>query len=396
MARVGVYGGSFNPPHVGHVRAVQDAKRYLRLDAVLVIPAAIPPHKALAEGSPDGDTRLRLTELAFGGLDGFSVSDLELRREGASYTVDTLRQLRQERPEDELVLLMGTDMLLSFDSWREPGEICKMAELACFSRYEDADMQAALVKKELLLEQQFGTEVTLVPNDCVEISSTEIRRLLFFGCTGTYLQPAVQEEIRKLGLYGTAENCRNLPFAELKAASLRLHKEKRVPHVLGCEELASVLAERYGVDAEAARRAAILHDVTKALTAPQQLEFCRQYGIELTEFEKEQTQLLHAITAAKAAECLFGESPAVCSAIRWHTTGKADMTRLEKIIYIADMVEKTRCYPGVDAIREALSRDLDTGVMQGLERTIRHLQENGCAVAPESLQALRFLRAERM
>ena len=392
MARIGIYGGSFNPPHIGHVQAAKDAKAFLELDEVLVIPAAIPPHKALAEGSPDAKTRFRLAELAFCKEDGFSVSDLELCRQGASYTVDTLRQLHAERPGDTLVLLMGTDMLLSFPTWREPEAICKLAELACFSRYRDEAAAEQMRQQETALEEQFGTPVTLVPNDCVEISSTEVRRLLFFGCAGAYLPTEVLRKIEEEGLYGVGEPCRNLPFEELKETCLRLHKEKRVPHVLGCVELAEKLAAQYGENAESARRAAILHDVTKALTYEQQIEYCRVWSVPLSESDRSQPQLLHAITAADAARRIFGESEAVCSAIRWHTTGKADMTRLEKIVYIADMVEKTRSYPGVAAIREALRRDLDEGVRQGLGRTIEHLEERGLAVSPESQEALCFLR----
>ena len=120
MVNIGIYGGSFNPPHKGHMLAAAQCRAALGLERVIVIPAAVPPHKALADGSPDAQTRLALTKLAVRGLDGFEVSDMELRREGPSYTVDTLRQLAAEHPDDTLWLMMGTDMFLSFSSWREP------------------------------------------------------------------------------------------------------------------------------------------------------------------------------------------------------------------------------------------------------------------------------------
>ena len=114
MARIGVYGGSFNPPHLGHIFAARKERQLLGLDKVLLIPAAIPPHKAVAEGSPDGETRLALTKLAIAGEAGMEVSRIELDRPGPSYTVDTLRTLRECYPQDALYLLMGTDMFLSF------------------------------------------------------------------------------------------------------------------------------------------------------------------------------------------------------------------------------------------------------------------------------------------
>ena len=126
MRRIGIYGGSFNPPHLGHVLAARNARALLQLGEILFIPAAIPPHKAVAGGSPDGETRLALTELAIAGEPGMSVSRIELDRPGPSYTVDTLRALRESYGQDELFLLMGTDMFLSFFQWREPEAIAKL------------------------------------------------------------------------------------------------------------------------------------------------------------------------------------------------------------------------------------------------------------------------------
>ena len=134
MARIGVYGGSFNPPHLGHIFAARKAQQLLGLDKVLLIPAAIPPHKAVAEGSPDGETRLALTKLAIAGEAGMEVSRIELDRPGPSYTVDTLRTLRECYPQDALYLLMGTDMFLSFFQWRDPEHIARLAVPVCMAR----------------------------------------------------------------------------------------------------------------------------------------------------------------------------------------------------------------------------------------------------------------------
>lgn len=134
MARIGIYGGSFNPPHLGHIFAARKARQLLGLDKILLIPAAIPPHKAVAEGSPDGETRFALTQLAIAGETGMEVSRIELDRPGPSYTVDTLRELRESYPQDELYLLMGTDMFLSFFQWREPEAIAALAVPVCMAR----------------------------------------------------------------------------------------------------------------------------------------------------------------------------------------------------------------------------------------------------------------------
>lgn len=228
MANIGIYGGSFNPPHKGHMLAAAQCRAALGLERVIVIPAAVPPHKALADGSPDAQTRLALTKLAVRGLDGFEVSDLELRREGPSYTVDTLRQLSTQHPDDTLWLMMGTDMFLSFASWREPEQIAHLAQIVCFARTAvNADLKEKLEAQAALLRAKFGAEVTLLHNEFLDISSTEARRLLFFGLADEVLQPEVLAYIRQNGLYGLGRNYRALPFDELKAVSLSLHKASR-------------------------------------------------------------------------------------------------------------------------------------------------------------------------
>ena len=134
MARIGIYGGSFNPPHLGHILAAREFQRALKLDVLLLIPASIPPHKVLPVGSPDGQTRMRMLELAAAELPFAQIDDLELRREGASYTVQTLQTLRERYPADELFLCVGTDMFLSFDSWYQPAKICELATIAMAHR----------------------------------------------------------------------------------------------------------------------------------------------------------------------------------------------------------------------------------------------------------------------
>ena len=174
-----------------------------------------------------------------------------------------------------------------------------------------------------------------------------------------------------------------------------LYKLQRWIHAEGCSRTAAALARKYGADETAAARAGILHDMTKALTPEQQAQFCRRYALEITQDEQISPELLHAKTAAYAAEHIFGEAPEICGAIRWHTTGRPDMTTLEKIIYIADYVEPTRDFPGVDALREAVWRDLDEGVLLGLEQTLRLLESQGRSVCSASHAARDYLVRER-
>lgn len=392
MARIGIYGGSFNPPHLGHIRAAQETRRRLRLDRVILIPDAVPPHKTLAAGSPDAKTRLALVRLAVEGCEGLEVSDIELRRDGPSYTVDTLRQLHTQYPQDELFLLMGTDMFLTFDQWRGPDAIAQMAALVCMYRTEKSGALAAeLQEKAQLLRRTLCARVEFAENDALELSSTQARRLIFFGCGAQCVPQAVFREIERLGLYGLGGSRCGLSLEALMEVCRPLYKPKRWLHALGCSETAAQLARRYGAAAADARRAGILHDVTKALTDAEQIALCEQFAIAVTPSERESPWLLHAKTAAWAAEHIFGEEPELCSAIRWHTTGRANMTTLEKIVYIADYTEPNRSFPGLEDVRDALERDLDEGVLLGLETSIRHLQAQGRPVEQASVKAREFL-----
>lgn len=244
MARIGIYGGSFNPPHLGHIFAARKARQLLGLDKILLIPAAIPPHKAVAEGSPDGETRFALTQLAIAGETGMEVSRIELDRPGPSYTVDTLRKLRESYPQDELYLLMGTDMFLSFFQWREPEAIAALAVPVCMARVRaDAALSAQLLAQQEKMEAVFGVRPIVLQNDCLEISSTEARRLLFFGIADEVLHPDVLAMIERERLYGVGGAYHALPFADLRRVSLSLHKEKRRAHAQGVSDTAVLLAK---------------------------------------------------------------------------------------------------------------------------------------------------------
>lgn len=393
MARIGIYGGSFNPPHLGHILAAKEFQRKLELDLLLLIPAAVPPHKELPEGSADAKTRVELLRLAAKELPFAQIDELELGREGASYTVDTLRALRVKYPEDTLYLCMGTDMFRTFASWYQPEEICKMAQIAMAHRVS-ADRQELSALAEQF-ETTFHQSPVFIENDFLDISSTHVRRLLVLGGADTFVQPAVLEKICAEGLYGTKKNRKNLPFEELKQESLRLHKKKRVAHVIGCSETARELALIHGADPVDAERAGILHDITKALTGADQLRLCERYGIIISEFDRNHTKLLHAVTGSAVARYVFGENEAVCQAIRWHTSGRADMTTLEKIIYIADYMEPNRDFPGVEELRRLAHTDLDAALLMGLEMAADHLREQGAQMCPESLEALEFLTREK-
>ena len=386
MERIGIYGGSFNPPHIGHIQAAKQAVEVLNLDKLLVIPAGIAPHKDMPDNTPTPRHRLDMLRLTLADCPEIEVSDLEVNREGPSYTWETIQHLKEMYPEACLILFMGTDMFLSIDSWKNPEFILENATLGVFYRGNKGEAQAIEAKKAELEAQ--GAKVELVQNVVIPISSTQMRRLLAFRCAGAFLPEGVLDYIREHRLYDTRADWKNLPMDKLEQVVISLLKPNRVAHVLGCRDTAVELAKHWGADVTDAARAGILHDITKAIDGPLQLTLCEAYGKILSDFSRRYPKTLHALTGSLVAKRIFGENDAVVSAIEHHTTGKADMNLLEKIIYVADYMEPNRDFPGVEKLRELAFSDIDAALKLGLEMTLEHLKRQGAEVSPASRDAL--------
>ena len=389
MERIGIYGGTFNPPHIGHIQAARQAVSALDLGKVLLIPDRIAPHKAMPSNSATGEQRLEMLRIATEGSPKLEVSDIELRREGVSYTWQTVEQLKEQYPQAQLVLMMGSDMFLSFHTWKHPEKILENASLAVFYRGDKQEREKVHAYREAMLRKGFRVE--LVENDVISISSTQMRRLLAFRCAGEFLPDGVLDYIRKFRLYDTRADWKNLSMEELEKVVVSLLNPNRVAHVLGCRDTAVELAKHWGADVNDAARAGILHDITKAIDGPLQLTLCEAYGKILSAFSRKYPKTLHALTGSLVAERIFGENEAVVSAIAHHTTGKADMNLLETIIYVADYMEPNRDFPGVEGLRELAFTDIRAALKLGLEMTLEHLNRQGNEVSPESREALAWL-----
>ena len=392
MERIGIYGGTFNPPHVGHIAAARQAMKLLRLDKLLLIPDRIAPHKSMPEGSPSPEQRLQMLKIAAADIPLAEVLDLELRREGPSYTYLTVEALKKQYPQAQLVLIMGTDMFLSFQSWRNWQWLMQNVTLAVLYRGQKGERAAIREKRAEFCT--LGAQVELVENQVTTISSTDLRRMLAFQCAASFLPEGVLEYIQQQKLYEACEDLHQLPMEKLEQTVVRLLKPGRVAHVLGCRDTAVELAKHWGADPTDAARAGILHDITKALDGPLQLTLCREHGIILDVFSKENTKTLHALTGSVVAQRIFGENEAVVTAIRYHTTGRAAMSLLEKIIYVADYMEPNRDFPGVEELRRLAFSDLDGAVRLGLEMTVSILRANGAQISAASLDALEYLNGK--
>jgi nicotinate-nucleotide adenylyltransferase len=180
--RVGIFGGTFDPPHIGHLIAAQDALDVLSLDSVVFIPARVPPHKQ-HENVTEAAVRLRMIQAAAAHDARFEVSDAEVRRNGPSYTVDTLRDLHEKRPNDELFLLLGVDQVQEFSTWRGPQEILRLARLAMLERAGVEHLDAGDIVHQT------------VPVTRVDVYSKLVRERVAAGRSIRYLVPESVEKI---------------------------------------------------------------------------------------------------------------------------------------------------------------------------------------------------------
>ena len=201
MASVGILGGTFNPPHIGHLVCAQEARAQLGLDRVVLMPVHTPPHKE-ARDDPGPDVRLALCQAAVTGDDELEVSPLEIERGGPSYTVDTLRALHGSREEDDLTFIVGGDMASSLPSWREPEAVLKLARVAVAEREEHRRQEIA---ERLGVLQGADERVVFFTMPRLDISSSDVRRRIAEGRPIRWLVPGeVVDEIERRGLYGAA------------------------------------------------------------------------------------------------------------------------------------------------------------------------------------------------
>ncbi len=383
--RIAIYGGSFNPPHLGHAAAAKAAAEWLQPDKMLIIPDYEAPHKDMAAGSPDPEQRFDMCRLAFRDIPNAEISDIEIKRGGKSYTSDTLRQLMELYPGAELVLCVGTDMLFSFERWYNARWMLENIHIAAFPREDD---DTALIETTAeSYRREYGSTVSVIDMEPIPAASSDIRQLLERREGRELLDEKVYSYIIANRLYGAKAD-----FDWLRREAYAMLKPKRIAHVMCCEQEAVKLAKRWGADVEKAAEAAILHDITKKLEMDEQLLLCREYGIINDEVENVSLKLLHAKTGAEIAKARFGAEGDVYEAIRWHTTGKGNMSLLEKIIYMADYIEATRDFEGVEKLRALAYEDLDKAMVLGFEMSLEDIRSYGAEPHKNTLSALEWYK----
>lgn len=387
--RLGIFGGTFNPPHMGHLKLANAVKENLKLDKILVIPAATPPHKEAHELA-SGDDRMEMCRRTFSNEDVFIVSDIELRRAGRSYTYDTLCDIKKKYPNDDLFLIVGSDMLETFNAWYRYEDILSMCILCAASREEDfkVDLEKVFKADEI-------KKVKFIDIDVTVLSSTDLRnKIKNQESTQGLLNSSVREYIDKYALYRLSVPEEYREFDKLLRKKLDGY---RYIHSLGVAKSARELAEKFGEDSEKAYFAGLLHDVTKNTPYDEQLQIMKKADIILSSCEQLNKKLWHAISgAAFLKNELKITDKEILSAVRWHTTGRKNMTKFEKIIYVADLISPERNYPDVDEVREKAKIDLDEAMLHILKFSIKNITENNSVVDLNTVECYNGLISQKL
>jgi len=384
--KIGIFGGSYNPIHLAHVQMAEAVTNEFGLDQCVFMIAGDPPHKQLS-GKIRPQDRLAMACITAEqlGNNKLFVCDYELKKDGPSYTVDTLAFLHERFPNDELFLIVGADMLCTFKSWKEPERIARIAKIIAVKRPGQESSGSFRTACESL-RSDLGAQIYESETEVKDISSTLVRKYVEEARPiRNLVMPGVEEYIYANALY--SPSCIHYITLDLqKRLSI-----KRFRHSVSTMREAILLADRYGADREKCRTAALIHDCEK-VSGQDAIMLAHRYGVELDEYEVSAPGLIHAKLGAHMAQIRYGiKDQEILDAVEYHTTGAPYMSDIAMITYLADCTEAMRSYAEVDELRRATWSSLEEGMLLSFELSEKNLAAIGKTVHPRTLAAKEWL-----
>ncbi len=380
MAKIVIYGGTFNPFHLGHLEVCKYILQSPDYDRLIVIPNYLPPHKEL-NCNISAEHRLAMVRLALAEESEVIVSEVETSMGKACYTVDTVRAIKSYCKGDELFLLVGGDMLTSFTSWNRWQMLAKLVTLLAVPRHID-EYSKLCEKAEKLAK--YGVKVRVLDMPAMQVSSTEIR--LLFSSMGEMapVPKAVYDYIRENSLY-----TEKTAFLELsKILKPRVTKD-RYRHSCNVAHRAGILGEIHGEDVHKLRVAGMLHDICKNTDHNILTEIIEASDIDTDIDFLVSKNLLHSYAGAEFVKNELGiNDEDILGAIRYHTSARRHMTKFEKIIYLADLTSIDRDYCDVHYMRGLSETNLDKAMLYSLEYIVKRLRTDGEPVCNATISAL--------
>lgn len=386
--KIGILGGTFDPFHQGHWMLAKTAYEQFALDEVWIMPNANPPHKQELEQT-DFEIRCHMIGLAIRNVPYMKLCRTEHVAQTVHYTYETLRNFSQTYPEYDFYFIIGADSLKDFPTWKKPKTILMLCTLLVACR-DEAGIEE-LKKQIAAMKQQLGGSYEILNSPKVAASSSEIRKLCAEGTDiSAYVGKEISAYIQREGLYQRSKYDLEALQDKMKAAL----SPDRFAHTLGVMYTAESLALCYGADPKKAAVAGLLHDCAKCIPNAEKLRLCKKYGIEISEAELKNPSLLHAKLGAFLAKEWYGiEDAEILSAIRWHTTGKPEMSLLETIIYMADYIEPHRKKaPNLKELRRLSFENLEEALYLVLEGTLHYLKDSPETVDPMTRECYEFYK----
>ena len=365
---IAVMGGTFDPIHNGHLAIAEAVLQQFKPQQVLFVPAGSPPHKP---GKPitDSEHRYQMILQTISKTPGLDVSRLEINRTGASYTIDTIRELKDICPKDSIIyFIIGQDALQEILNWKDADKLLTLCEFIAVPR-PGYDIEV-LRTKTRMLKSKYGAKIHFLESQLLDVSSTYVRMCLENSWPVSALIPKEAEDyICTHRLYQSIEY--DLSAEHFKWAQTRLKyllSPKRFKHSQGVVIEAERLAAHYGADIEKARWAALLHDCAKEYSADKKRTLCTQWGIKIDKVVAGHIDLAHGLLGAESAKRdYYVTDKEILQAIRFHILGHKDMTLLDKIIVLADFIEPYRedYYP-LKEMRNLAYSDINKALALGL------------------------------
>ena len=392
--RIGILGGTFNPPHLGHLKMAKVAKEEFDLDSVWFLTAGIPPHKEVYGNAVSYD-RFAMVNLMIEDEEGLECLDIELHKAFKNYTYLTMEHLCEKYPEHKFYYIIGEDSLRDFSKWKHPERIAKCCDILVairdssdFSELESMCKNASSV---------YGNAFSPIKMSRFDISSTELRdRLIHRKKLDSFseIHPDVLSYINERDLYMESKVYTMMTIDEIKKDLSNCLKESRFVHTEGVMYTAASLAMRYNASLEKAVLAGLLHDCAKNLSDDELIKVCKDNGIEITEAEMKAPYLLHAKVGAHFAKTKYGVTDEdILHAIKVHTTGEPNMSLLDMIIFTADYIEPNRrMLPNLPEIRSKAFIDIKEAVVFILRDTIEYLESTGKEMDDMTLKTYEFYK----
>ena len=390
---IGILGGTFDPIHKGHIGIAEQAYQQFSLDEIWFLPNGNPPHKSQDSIGATAQQRLEMTEGISSSKEYYKTIDYEVRRTEISYSYETLAFLRATYPNNTFYFIVGADSLFALEKWKNTELFLNECILIATYRegiYNKDDIQ----QKIDTLTRKYKANIRLLEMPLIPISSHKVREYVRVGMCEDVKQYLFADTLAYIEKYDLYKGNAMQKLEDIKLDLEQALPQKRYDHSIGVMYTAAALAMHYNVNIDDAMLAGLLHDGAKQLSLEEMLDLSKKQDVMISVFEEKNLELLHSKIGAILAETKYNvKNSYILEAIRCHTTGKPNMSTLDKIIFLADFIEPGRKnFPGLDTIRTSTFKNLDQGMALALKHSLNYLKKQQIEIDKMTIDAYQYYK----